>query len=79
MRDTFDVLRERELDYGDVGAGKGGADRRRVGGGGEDGDGGVAVAEEAGEVEEGDDVTLGEEGEDGEVWGRERTHAFLLL
>lgn len=57
-RDTLDVLWEREFDDGDVGVMEGSADCRGVSGGGEDGNGGGTLVEEAGEVEERDGMAM---------------------
>lgn len=46
-RDAGDVVRERKGDYGGGCVGEGGGDVWVVGGGGEEGDGGVSTEEEA--------------------------------
>lgn len=71
-------MREREFDDGNIGVEEGGADGRGVGGGGKDGDGGGAAVEEAGEVEDRDDMALREEWEDGEVWRGRRSHGLIF-
>lgn len=61
-------MREREVDDGDDGVTEEVSYKWAVGGGGYDGDGGLAVEEEVGRVEEGDGVAFCQERENKYVW-----------
>lgn len=67
-RDTLYVLWEREFNDGNIDVAETSTDGWGVSGGGEYRDGGGSPPEEAGEVEEWDDMALRHEREDSKVW-----------